>query len=101
MTFVHIDIQQTTHTCPAYNEPHPIDVRRAIVVVVPGGPCQRPVTVRLDTTSVVVACGRRLPTDRQCPACKITVIERNISTTHLGHHDRHRPQRPTTSGIAA
>lgn len=98
MTFVHVAIQQIMHTCPASPEPHAIDTRRVIVGLVLGGPCRQPIAVRVNNTAVLVACGRRLPRDRRCPACRITVIERDIVTIDLGYQG---PQRPTTSGTAA
>ena len=104
MTFVHVDVHHDTHTCRAFpTGPHPYDTQRAIVAVVDGGPCRRPVTVRSGDTTAVIACGRHLPHDRQCPACHITVIEQAITTTHLGHQGRdgqHHSQHPV-SGTAA
>jgi hypothetical protein len=98
MSIVHIDIHTVTHTCAASWEPHPIDTRRTIVLVVDGGPCRQPVTIRSgNTTTTVIACGRHLPRDRQCPACRITIIGRRYTTTHLGHHGRKHP----TCGVAA
>ena len=98
MTFVHVDIHQYTHTCPADPEPHAIDIRRRIVATLDGGPCRNPITVRSGDTVAVIACGRHEPHDRQCPACQVTVIERSITTTHLGHHG---PRHPFNTGIAA
>ena len=41
-------------------------------------PCKTPVTVRAGAgfhgVTVMVACGRRLPVARQCPACRHTLI---------------------------
>jgi hypothetical protein len=81
-----VDITIDTHTCPADPDPHPVDTRRALVHVIPDGPCRTPVTIRCGTTTAVIACGRHEPTDRQCPACRITVTERTITRRHLGHH---------------
>ena len=97
MTFIHIDVHQLTHTCPAEAEPHPYDTRRTVLAVVPGGACRQPVTVYYGDTTATIACGRHVPRERQCPACRTTVIERHITTTDLGHQARH----PSTSEIAA
>jgi hypothetical protein len=78
MTFVQIDVRQALHTCPADPEPHPYDTVRTIVAIVDGGPCRQPVTVRSGTTTATIACGRHEPRERQCPACRITVVERRI-----------------------
>ena len=100
MTTYQVDIHHFTHTCPADPDPHPYDTRRIVLAVVPGGPCRRPVTVRSGDTTAVIACGRHVPREQQCPACRITVIERRMTFTFMGHHG---PQHPTTgtSGIAA
>ena len=98
MTFIHVDIHQFTHTCPGNPEPHPVDIRRTIVAVLDGGPCRQPITVHSGGATAVIACGRHESADRQCPACRVTVIERSITTTNLGHHG---PQHPTTDTGAA
>ena len=97
MTYVNVDITRTVHTCPADPQPHVVDTRRTIVAVVPGGPCRTPIRVRLNNITATVACGRRLPADRQCPACRITVIERHLTTIN---HGSTCPRHPTT-GTAA
>ncbi|HEY0699067.1 MAG TPA: hypothetical protein VGD43_14805 [Micromonospora sp.] len=81
MTIHIVDIEQVLHTCPAEPEPHPYTERRTIVAVIPGGPCRNPVTVRSGQTSRVIACHRREPTERQCPACRVIVTERTITRT--------------------
>ncbi|WP_433724593.1 hypothetical protein ACQP2Y_03695 [Actinoplanes sp. CA-051413] len=98
MTFVHVDVLHRTHTCPADPEPHPYDTWRRIVVIVDGGPCRKPVTIRSGNTTATIACGRHEPAARQCPACRVTVIEHSVTATFTGHHG---PQHPTTTGIAA
>jgi hypothetical protein len=70
------------HTCPAQPGPHPYDIRRTVVHVIPGGPCRTPVTIRCGNTTTQVPCGRHEPTNRQCPACRIIVTERSISTVN-------------------
>ena len=97
MTYVLVDVHHKTHTCPADPQPHPYDTTRTVVGTVPGGPCRQPVTIRCGDTITTIACGRRVPRDRQCPPCRITVTELRITTEHLGHHG---PQHPST-GTAA
>jgi hypothetical protein len=82
MTIHVVDIEQVVHTCPAQPEPHPYDIRRTVVHVIPGGPCRTPVTIRCGNTTTQVPCGRHEPTNRQCPACRIIVTERSISTVN-------------------
>jgi hypothetical protein len=99
MTTVQVDIHHYTHTCPANPERHPYDTRRTIVAVAPGGACRNPVTIRSGDTTAVIDCGRHVPREQQCPACRITVIEHTVTFTHTGHHG---PQHPTTNtGVAA
>ncbi|AEV87189.1 hypothetical protein ACWT_6175 [Actinoplanes sp. SE50] len=93
MTFVHVDIHHITHTCPANPELHPFDTRRTIVATVDGGPCRNPISIRCGDKTAVIDCGRHEPHHRQCPACRITVIERHITSTFVGHHG---PQLATT-----
>jgi hypothetical protein len=80
MTFVHVDIHQQVHTCPADPQPHPIDTRRTIIAVLDGGPCRQPITLHTGDTTTTVACRRRLPADQHCPACRTIVIEHTITT---------------------
>src|SRR4051812_36683122 len=98
MTAVQVDVHHYTHTCPADPESHPYDTRRTIVAVAPGGTCRNPVNVRSGDTTAVIDCGRHVPREQRCPACRITVIERSVTFTHTGHHG---PQHPTTNGTAA
>jgi hypothetical protein len=97
MTYVLVDVHHKTHTCPADLQPHPYDTTRTVVGYVAGGPCRHPVTITIAEITTRIPCGRRLPRDRQCPPCRITVTERRITTEHLGHHG---PQHPST-GTAA
>ncbi|GAA2858393.1 hypothetical protein Acy02nite_22240 [Actinoplanes cyaneus] len=97
MTFVHVDIHQITHTCPADPQPHPVDTRRTIVATVDGGPCRNPITIRCGDKTATIDCGRHEPHDRQCPACRTIVIERQITSTFVGHEGTQHP----TTGIAA
>jgi hypothetical protein len=82
MTFHIVDIVQVTHTCPGQPGPHPFDIRRTVVHVIPGGPCRTPVTIRSGDTVTQIACGRHEPVDRQCPACRVIVTERTITTVN-------------------
>ncbi|SCL16767.1 hypothetical protein GA0070616_1111 [Micromonospora nigra] len=80
MTIVIVDIEQITHVCPAHADPHPVDTRRTIIDVIPGGPCRTPVTIRCGDTVVQIPCHRHEPAKRQCGACRIIVTERTITT---------------------
>ncbi|MGP3930466.1 hypothetical protein [Nonomuraea sp. KM88] len=55
---------------------HPWSVTRHITAAT-GAHCQRPVQVNANGQRRVIACGQRLPADRQCDACRarIDVIE--------------------------
>jgi hypothetical protein len=97
MTAYQVDVHHLTHTCPANPDPHPYDTRRTIVAIAPGGACRRPVTIRSGDTTAVVDCGRHVPAEQRCPACRIIVIEHTVTFTRTGHHG---PQHPT-AGIAA
>lgn len=98
MTFVNIDVHTITHTCPANTEPHTVDIRRTIVQTIDGGPCRQPTVIHCGELTTTIDCRRCLSSDQQCPACRVTVIERTLTTTHLG---RHGPQHPTDTGTAA
>ncbi|MGK5441828.1 hypothetical protein ACSNN7_08395 [Micromonospora sp. URMC 105] len=87
MTIYLVDIEQIMHTCPAEPEPHPFDIRRTLVDVIPGGPCRAPVTVRCGGQAVQVPCHRHEPAKRQCGACRVIVTERTITTRHLTEVD--------------
>jgi hypothetical protein len=85
MTVHVVDVHDVTHTCPASPHPHPIDSRRSLVHTIPGGPCQRPLTLpRGDGGSAVVACARRQPAEQQCDACRVTVHIRARTSEHAG-----------------
>ncbi len=83
MTIVIVDIEQVLHTCPAEPEPHPFDIRRTVVDVIPGGPCRTPVTIRCGQVTTTIPCRRHEPAKRQCGACRVIVTERTITTRHL------------------
>ncbi|WP_433494531.1 hypothetical protein ACQP26_29365 [Micromonospora sp. CA-248089] len=80
MTIHIIDIVQLVHTCPAEPGPHPYDIRRILVHVIPGGPCRAPVTIRSGGKTVQIPCRRHEPAKRQCGACRVIVTERTITT---------------------
>ncbi|MGS2613644.1 hypothetical protein ACVCAH_03795 [Micromonospora sp. LZ34] len=84
MTIYLVDIEQVTHTCPAHDGPHPFDIRRTLVDVIPGGPCRAPVTIRCGNTTTQIPCHRHEPAKRQCGACRVIVTERTITTRTLG-----------------
>jgi hypothetical protein len=80
-----VAIVQHTHTCPADPHPHVVHTRRHLLHTIPGGACRTPVTIRCGTTTATIACGRHLPADRQCGACRTIVVEDSITTRHLGY----------------
>ena len=93
MTAYLVDVHHLTHTCPADPDTeHRYDTRRTIVAVSPGGPCRRPVTVRSGDATAQIPCGRHVPRDQRCPACRTIVIEHQVTVTFMGHHG---PQHPT------
>jgi hypothetical protein len=98
VTIHNIDLCHVTHTCPADEQPHPIDIRRRVYHVTPGGPCRNPSTIRSGSTTAVIPCGRHEPTERQCAACRTVVIERTITTRHTGRTETDTPSVP--SGLA-
>ncbi|MEO3820992.1 hypothetical protein [Plantactinospora sp. B24E8] len=83
MTIHLVDLVHVLHTCPANPAPHIVDTRRSLVHTTDGGPCRAPVTIRSGTTETEIACGRHVPADQQCPACRVTVMERSITTVNL------------------
>ncbi|MEV4017672.1 hypothetical protein AB0J35_45005 [Nonomuraea angiospora] len=60
-----------TYADGAKDNPWSVDRR---VTAADGMPCQRPVEVKANGHRRLIACGERLPADRQCPACR-TYIE--------------------------
>jgi len=81
MTIHVVDLHQRTHRCPAYPDGHVYDTQRVVIAVIDGGPCRTPVTIRSGTTETTIPCGRSVPAQRRCPACRITVTEHTITTT--------------------
>jgi hypothetical protein len=73
------------HTCPANTEPHPVATIQHILNVVPGRPCQSPVTIRIGNHTALISCGRHNPHDRQCAGCATVVTTLSITTTDLGY----------------
>ncbi|MEV7232294.1 hypothetical protein AB0M79_35635 [Polymorphospora sp. NPDC051019] len=84
MTIYLVDLERVLHTCPAHPEPHPYDIRRTVVAVIPGGPCRAPVTVRCGAQTVQIPCHRHEPEKRQCGACRVIVTERTITDITTG-----------------
>jgi hypothetical protein len=85
MTIFLIDVHETVHTCPAEPaESHPIDTRRTLVSITPGGPCRQPAIISLGDTTAVIPCRLRLRTNRQCVACRHTIWIRTTTVTDLG-----------------
>jgi hypothetical protein len=78
-----VDIEQVTHACPGEPDPHPYDIRRTVVHVIPGGPCRTPVTIRCGQVTTTIPCHRHEPADRQCGACRIIVTQHTITTRTL------------------
>ena len=98
MTIYLVDITQYTHTCPGDAEPHPVDIHRQIVAVIPGGECRTPVTIRAGNTTATIACGRHEPADRRCGGCRTIISEHHITTVHLAHVTAGDP--PGPAGLA-
>jgi hypothetical protein len=96
MTYVLVDVHHRTHTCPSARQPHPYDTTRTVVGLVPGGPCRQPVTIRCGDVTTTLPCGRHAPADRQCPACRVTVTERQVTNDFMGHGPQH-----AAGGVAA
>jgi len=89
-----VDVCHYTHTCPADPEPHTVDTRQTIVSTVDGGPCRQPQHL---ASGVVVDCRRRLPTDRQCPACRPVIVVRSVTVVDWGPEPT--PVRPARTGV--
>ncbi|GIH14698.1 hypothetical protein [Rugosimonospora africana] len=93
MTIYAVAVHHLMHTCPADPTPHPVSTTRTVVNVVPGRPCQTPVTIRCGHTTAVIPCGRHEPPDRQCGACRTAVTTTQITTTDLDQYARNRAGR--------
>jgi len=94
MSIYAIVVHHRTHTCPGESDPHPVDTIQQVVHLTPGGPCRTPATIRLNGATTTIACGRRYPHHRQCPACRITVTTLQVTVDHLGHAPAHRSSVP-------
>ena len=79
MTFYHVDITHYVHFCPAQPEPHIWQTVRQVVDVIGGGPCRKPVNLYGNGTMTAVPCGQYRPAHQQCPACRVTIIERTVT----------------------
>ena len=101
MTRYLIDLHEPVHTCPADPvQSHPIDTRRTIVTVTPGGPCLKPVTIRCADRTVLVPCRHGRPVSRQCARCVPVIGIRHHTITDLGYQHP-APTPPPPSGYAA
>jgi hypothetical protein len=79
MTIHHVTVVHTRHRCPASAELHVIDTVRTVVMVIPGGPCKTPVRRQIGDTVRDLPCGRLLPAQRQCRACRNQVVTTNVT----------------------
>ena len=95
MTIYAVSVHHRTHTCLSDTDSHPVDTIQQVVHITPGGPCRTPAAVRLADTKVTIACGRRYPHYRQCPACRITVTTQTVTAEHAGHTTGHHTPAPT------
>ena len=89
-----IDVHHNLHTCPADPVPHPVDTRRTLIAITPGGPCHTPVTYRLNGIAYTTPCKNLRSSDRQCPACRITIWVRTVTTSDLGAIERNPNAQP-------
>jgi hypothetical protein len=80
MTTIFVDVVRHQHMCPGHTEAHVWDTRRTIVMTVPGGPCQTPITIGVGDDTSTISCGRRLASHLQCPACRPVVLNRSVTT---------------------
>jgi hypothetical protein len=80
MTTVFVNVTHHQHVCPGNSQAHVWDTRRAVVMIVPGGPCQTPITIGVGDTAFTIDCGRRLASHLRCPACRTDVINRTVTT---------------------
>jgi hypothetical protein len=81
VTIYAVEVFHLIHTCPGNPEPHPVDTRRRIIHITPGGPCRNPITLG----ATVIACGRHEPYARQCAACRTIVTVQKVTTRDLGY----------------
>jgi hypothetical protein len=79
-------------------------VQHQILDVVPGGPCLAPVRVRVDKETALVACGRRLPPNWQCPACAVRIeladVRRIVTAPPQPAGQSQGKPRAASSGVA-
>ncbi len=85
MSIYAVEVFHLIHTCPADLDPHPVDTRRRIVHVTPGGACLTPVTIRCGNTTTVIDCGRHEPAERQCANCRTIVRVLKVTSRDLGY----------------
>jgi len=77
-------------------------IRHQVIDVVPGGPCQTPIRVRVGNQSALVACGRRLPPEWQCEACAVRIELVDVRRVVAMPHDVQGERKPagSSSGVA-
>ncbi len=85
MTIVLVDVHHDTHICPADELPHAYMTRQTLVAITITGQCHTPVTIRIGTTTAVIACQRHEPDHRRCGNCRTIVWVRSTVTTFHGY----------------
>ncbi|GII65647.1 hypothetical protein Skr01_57320 [Sphaerisporangium krabiense] len=80
-------VQVTETYRPSATYPH--DTTRSVTAV-KSGPCLAPVLVHLARRHRRIACGGRLPSERQCPACASVIVITHTEkiTAHEGSNVR-------------
>jgi hypothetical protein len=82
VTIYAVEVFHLIHTCPGNPEPHPVDTRRRVIHITPGGNCRNPITF---DNGVTIPCGRREPYARQCAACRTIVTIQKVTSRDLGY----------------
>jgi hypothetical protein len=99
MNIYRVDEHHVVHTCPADDQPHPVDIRRTIVgVILDNRPCLAPIHIGPDTAPL--RCSQQEPADRHCDHCRTVVVTGTITTEHLGH-DEPRHHNPVAPAVLA
>jgi hypothetical protein len=78
MTLYLVSEREILHRCPAWPDPHTVQVERTILHITPGRACLSPVTIRIGDTVATVDCGRHEPYERQCSSCR-TIVTTYVS----------------------
>jgi hypothetical protein len=82
MSIYAVEVFHLIHTCPGNHDPHPVDTRRRIVHVTPGGPCRTPIVF---DNGVTIPCVRREPYARQCVNCRTIIRILKVTSRDLGY----------------